>query len=119
MGLLYHVNHLEYFEVARSDWIRKFWRSYREIEDEGFCLVAIEARVRYHKPARYDELVEVHVRPVDWGRSRITFEYVILRPGETDPICTGQTRHCFVDRGGKAVRMPEELRRRLTESYTA
>jgi len=115
MGLLYHVNHLEYFEVARSDWIRKFWRSYRQIEDDGYRLVALEATIRYLKPARYDEELTIRIKPADWGRSRITFAYEIRRRGERQPLCTGETKHCFTDRRGRAVRMPEELRKRLDE----
>jgi acyl-CoA thioester hydrolase len=118
MGLLYHVNHLEYFEVARSDWIRKFWRTYREIEDEGYCLVVLEATIRYIQPAYYDEELVVKVKPTEWGRSRITFAYEIHRRGKREPICTGETRHCFIDRKSRAVKMPEELRKRLDEAIT-
>lgn len=115
MGLLYHVNHLEYFEVARSDWVRKFWRTYREIEDEGYCLVVLEAIIRYIQPAYYDEELVVKVKPTGWGRSRVTFAYEINRRGQREPICTGETRHCFLDRKGRVVKMPDELRKRLDE----
>jgi len=113
MGLLYHVIYLEYFELARSDWVRDFWRPYKEIEDTGHALVVIEAHLKYCRPAFYDDLVKVEVAPVEWGNSRIKFEYTIYREGETEPLCTGSTSHCFIDRNGKATRMPQELKARL------
>ena len=91
MGLLYHVNYLEYFELARSDWVRKYYRPYREIEDEGYALVVIEAKLKYHKPAYYDDNLEVEVMPCDWGHSRLAFKYAIYRQGESEPLCTGKT----------------------------
>jgi acyl-CoA thioester hydrolase len=113
MGLLYHVNYLEYFELARSDWVREFWRPYKEIEDAGYALVVTEAHLKYHRSALYDDMLRVEVVPVQWGNSRIKFEYAIYREGETEPLCTGSTSHCFIDRNGKATRMPPDLRARL------
>lgn len=115
MGLAYHVNYLEYFELARSDWFRQFWRPYREIEDEGYCLVVTEAHIHYLRPASYDDLLRIEVRPEEWGQTRITFSYTVRQENETEPICTGRTVHCFIDRNGKAIHMPAELQRRLAE----
>ncbi|MDP8238502.1 MAG: thioesterase family protein [Candidatus Hatepunaea meridiana] len=116
MGFLYHVNYLEYFELARSDWVRNFWRPYKEIEDEGYSLVVIEVSLKYHRSAFYDDVLKIKTRPTDWGHSRITFEYAIYRKGETDPLCTGRTSHCFVGKDGKVTRMPEGLKETLVDA---
>jgi len=114
MGLLYHVNYLEFFEHARSDWIRAFWKPYKEIEDAGMALVVIEAHLHYLKSGKYDDELEVHAKLTDWGRSRFRFEYVINRVGDIEPLCTGWTAHCFIGRDGKPTKMPEELRAKLS-----
>ena len=113
MGLLYHVTYLEYFELARSSWVRDIWKPYKEIEDEGYCLVVIEARLSYHRSAYYDDELVVEIQPSDWGHNRITFEYTIYRRDDPDPLCTGSTVHCFIGKQGKLTRMPEELKRKL------
>ncbi|MCF7811538.1 acyl-CoA thioesterase [bacterium] len=113
MGLLYHVNYLEYFELARSDWVREYYRPYLEIEDEGYALVVIEVNINYIKPAFYDDNLEVEVFPCDWGHSRLAFRYAIFRKGEPEPLCTGKTSHCFTDGKGKVKRMPKGLKQRL------
>lgn len=111
MGLLYHVNYLEYFEVARSDFIRRFWKPYKEIEDSGLALVVIEAELHYLKSGKYDDLLNVYAEPFSWGRSRFEMRYRIERDGEL--LCTGRTAHCFIDKKGVPTRMPDELRVRL------
>ncbi len=117
MGLLYHVNYLEYFELARSEWIRRFWKPYRRIEDEGLMLVVVEAHLRFHRPAYYDELLEIEARLEDWGRSRLTFAYRIFRTGDDKPLCTGRTGHCFVTGKGELCRIPERLRELLGAAF--
>jgi len=118
MGLLYHVHYLELFEWARSDWVRNCYRPYKELEDDGLTLVAVEATVRYHRPAYYDDLLLVTARPLDWGRSRLEFDYRIAREGEPDAIASGRTAHCFVLREGKPVALPVDFRR-ILESLSA
>ena len=115
MGLLYHVTYLEYFELARSAWVRNFYRPYIEIEDEGFALVVIEAKLGYHKSAYYDDELEVEIKPSDWGRSRLAFEYAIFRKGEATPLCTGRTSHCFIGKNGRVSRIPDDLKKKLDE----
>lgn len=113
MGIVYHVNYIEYFELARSEWIRRFWKPYREIEDEGYFLLVIEVGIQYLHPARYDDLLEVRAFPSDWGNSRVEFEYQIDGKSDGKTICTGFSRHCFADRSGKPVKMPPELKQLL------
>ncbi len=110
MGLLYHVNYLEYFEVGRSDWIRWFWKPYLEIEDAGYALVVIEASIKFIAAGHYDDEISLIVRATEWGRSRLVFEYVMTRQKDNSILCEGRTAHCFIDKTGKPTKMPEELR---------
>lgn len=113
MGLLYHVVYLEYFELARAEWVRHFYKPYLEIENDGYALVVIEASLNYHGPAYYDDELVVETQPCDWGNSRLAFEYAIYRKGESSPLCTGRTSHCFIDKKGNVTRMPDDLRKKL------
>ncbi len=113
MKLLYHINYLEFFEWARSDWVRNYWKPYKELEDAGLILVVLEAKIRYLRPAYYDDELLLYARPYDWGHSRLEFEYKIERLGETQPLCTGHTAHCFLNPQGKPVKMPDDLKELL------
>ena len=113
MGLLYHVNYLEYFEVGRSDWIRWFWKPYKEIEDAGFALVVIEASIKFIAPGRYDDEIDLVVTAMEWGHSRLIFEYKMTHATDGHLICKGRTAHCFIDNIGKPIKMPDPLRELL------
>ncbi len=113
MGFLYHVNYLEYFEVGRSDWIRWFWKPYLEIENAGFAIVAIEANIKFISPGGYDDQISVDVTAVEWGKSRLIFEYRLTRISDQKLLCEGRTTHCFIDTTGKPTKMPDEFRELL------
>ncbi|MFH0764960.1 MAG: thioesterase family protein, partial [Calditrichota bacterium] len=93
MGMVYHVNYLEYFELARSEWIRQVWKPYREIEDAGYALVVIEVKIKFISSAKYDDELEIFAELFDVGRSRLGFTYRVMRPPLNEPLCTGSTRH--------------------------
>jgi acyl-CoA thioester hydrolase len=113
MGLLYHVNYLEYFEIGRSDWIRWFWKPYKEIEDAGFALVVIEASIKFISPGRYDDEIDLVVSATDWGHSRLIFDYKMTDATDGHLLCEGRTAHCFIDKNAKPIKMPDALRELL------
>ncbi len=110
MGFVYHVNYLEYFELARSDWVRTCYRPYIELEDAGFRLVVIKAEINFISPAFYDDVLELFAIPVEWRRSHLRFKYLIFRRGDKKALCVGSSSHCFIDETGKPMRIPEDFR---------
>jgi len=118
MNYCYHVNYLEYFELARSDWIRRLWKPYKELEESEHGLVVTEAHLRYRRPAFYDDELEITVFCNEWGASRLNFLYEIRRSGEAAILCEGSTRLCFVNRSGRPIRIPMELKEILDNLAT-
>ena len=59
MGFAYYANYLRWFEVGRAEMLRSLGTSYRDVEAEGIALPVVEARCRYLKPARYDDLLAI------------------------------------------------------------
>src|SRR5438309_7914556 len=59
MGVVYYGNYLRFFEAARGDWIRNLGLTYAQIEERGIFLPVLEVGVRYLKPARYDDVLEI------------------------------------------------------------
>lgn len=47
MGYVYYGRYLEYFEVARTEMIRSFGLSYRELEENGVMLPVIHSELEY------------------------------------------------------------------------
>ncbi len=62
MGVVYYATYLRFFEGARGEWIRELGLTYAQIEERGIYLPVLEAGVRYLKPARYDDVLEIPLR---------------------------------------------------------
>jgi acyl-CoA thioester hydrolase len=115
MGVAHHSSYFVWFEIARTEWLRATGRSYRDLEDvEGIQLPVVRAGARYRAPARYDDRLEIRALPVSARGARVRFEYEVRREGRVAPVlATGYTEHAAVNREGKPVRVPEDLRRRF------
>ena len=111
MGIVYHANYLPWCEIGRTELIRRLWRSYAALEAEGVMLAVTEATLRYHSPARYDDLVRV-VTTLAQVRSRgVSFEYQIHRVDAegTTRLVSARTDLVAIDRAGAPVRLPPHV----------
>lgn len=106
MGVAYHANYLRWFEVGRAEMLRSLGTSYREVEASGLALPVVEARCRYLRPARYDDLLAIETAVAGLGRASVTFAYRIVREPDGELLASGSTEHCFLDREGRPSRPP-------------
>ncbi|HJS72904.1 MAG TPA: thioesterase family protein [Vicinamibacteria bacterium] len=110
MGVVYYGNYLTWFEVGRADLLRQLGQSYRDIEEsEGIRLPVVEARCRYHRPARYDDVVSIVTRASRPSRAQVQFDYELSRAEDGVLLASGSTRHVAVGRNGKPCRLPQRL----------
>ena len=78
MKYVYYGNYAEYFEVARVELFRSLGMSDDEIEKRGIFLPVSEYKIKYLKPAYYDEILEIHTFIKNVPGVRITFDYEIF-----------------------------------------
>lgn len=127
MGVVYHANYLNWFEIGRTEMIRELGFSYREMEEAGALLPVVDLDVKYHQPARYDDQVTVFTRMIDFSPLRIHYEYEVRRmsgeelsdrdaatmtgekalPGEL--LTSGTTRHVWLNREWKPSRLDKNV----------
>ena len=109
MGVVYYANYMVWFEVARTDLLRSLGWSYREMETAGVSLPVIEAHCEYHRPARYDDLIEVRTEGHMLSPVRMQFNYTVVRD---DGIVAagGHTVHAAVTAQGRVCRLPDRIR---------
>jgi acyl-CoA thioester hydrolase len=113
MGVAYHANHLMWFEVGRTDWLRHRGWTYRDMEGGGFRLPVIEAHCRYRGPARYDDELEIHTNASLDSPARIRFDYEVRLAGSPEVVSVGHTVHAVLGANGRPCRIPERVRRLL------
>ena len=107
-AVVYHANHLRYFEFGRASLMRDAAYPYREIEESGFTYPIVQIGVSYYHPLYYDDSIWIYTRPALLERVRLRFDYVITLEQGGDIACTGFTRHCAVNPAGTPVEVDEK-----------
>ena len=110
MGVAYYANYLVWFEVARADLLRSLGWSYREMEHAGLSLPVIEAHCEYHRPARYDDELEIMTTGRLLSPVRMEFSYEVRRAADGLVAASGKTVHAALDNSGKPCRLPSRIR---------
>jgi len=113
MGVVYHANYLAWCEVGRTEFIRTLGVSYGELEAGGLLLAVADASLRYHAPARYDDIVRVDTTLSDVRSRTVTFEYLIANAASGTRLVSARTLLVSMDADGRTITMPADFRRRL------
>jgi acyl-CoA thioester hydrolase len=77
MGVVYHGNYAQYFEMGRVEWLRNLGISYKWMEENGIMLPVVSLNINYKKPARYDDLLTVKTIFKSQTSVKIEFDYEI------------------------------------------
>jgi len=113
MGVVYHANYLAWCEVGRTELIRQRGRSYAEIERLGIGLAVSDASLRFHAPARYDDLIRISTALTDVRSRSMSFEYIIAHAERGTKLVSATTTLIGLDRDGRIARLPDALREAL------
>src|SRR5271167_1195276 len=109
MGVVYHSNHFIWFEVGRVELLRQLGCSYRDMESQDNCFIAVaEAKCRYRAPARYDEEVLVRTQLLNVRESVIHFGYELHRAEDGALLAEGETTHIVTGADMKIAALPEK-----------
>ncbi len=110
MGVVYYANYFVWFEVARADLLRTLGWSYREMEHAGVSLPVIEAQCKYHRPARYDDELQVRAEGKLLSPIRMEFTYRVVLAADEALAASGRTVHAALDSSGRPCRLPDRIR---------
>ena len=109
MGVVYHSNHLIWFEVGRVELMRQMGFSYRDMERaDGRFIAVAEVTCRYRAPVFYDEEVIVRTRLKTVRESVIIFSYELTRADSGVLLAEGETTHIVTDSAMKIAALPEK-----------
>ncbi len=107
MAIVHHSRYLPYLEAARVDYLRAIGHPYTAWREEGIDSAVLECFVRYRRPLRFDEEVDVHLRLAAVTRTTFQMAYLLDVAGEVR--ATAVTVHGCVDADGRARRLPSWL----------
>lgn len=107
MKVAYYSQYLIWFECGRTELLRQIGYPYSHLEAQGVSLPVVEAWCRYHKPARYDELLSVRTTLTDLPKVRLRLDYEISRCEPHEILAEGYTIHAFLNSEGHPTRAPK------------
>lgn len=109
MSVVYYGNYLTYFEVGRVEYLRQRGLPMSQV-NERIHMPVVEAYVKYMKPARLDELLEVTSRVSEKKRASFKFAYEI-RNESGELVAGGFTRHaCWDPVTSRMIPIPDWLK---------
>lgn len=109
MGVVYHSNHLIWFEVGRVEMMRQMGFSYRDMErEDGRYIAVAEVTCRYRAPVYYDDEVLVRTRLKSVRESVVVFSYELVREVGRTLLAEGETTHIVTDSNFKIAALPEK-----------
>ena len=72
-GIVFYANYLKFFERARTEWLRSLGHQQEQMRVQGGVMfVVTDTTVRYLRPARLDDLIDVTVQVKHAGRAQLT-----------------------------------------------
>ena len=110
MGVVYYANYFMLFERARTELLRLNGLSYKQIEEQGFMLPVLDAHAKYHRSARYDDLLDVTARVVEFDGLKLKTACEVKRDGVL--LVDGDVTLVFLNaQTGRPSRPPENIRK--------
>jgi acyl-CoA thioester hydrolase len=118
MQVVYHSNYLIWCEMGRTEFIRSLGTPYSELERQNVTLAVVEATMRFHAAARYDNLIRVTTTVSDVRSRTISFAYVITNAETGEKFVTASTKLASLTRDNKLTTLPDYLRKLLENAVT-
>lgn len=115
MGVVHHGNYAQYLEIARIDWLRQFNISYGQMEKDGIMLPVYSMEFRFHKPAVFDDILNLKTRLKELPSVKIAFEYEIYNE-KKELLTSASTVLVFMDSKTKRpIRCPQFILDKIQE----
>jgi tol-pal system-associated acyl-CoA thioesterase len=105
-GIVYYANYLRFFERGRSE-ILESLRIPMDLVVQPDCrLVVHEVRVKFRRPARLGDRLEVLTSMLRASEYRLTFRQQVKRRGEDEALVSGEVDVVAIDQDGTLKELP-------------
>jgi acyl-CoA thioester hydrolase len=110
--VVYYANYLKYMERGRTELLRDMGFELADLHKQDTLFVVAEANIKYHSPARYNDVLDVTTSITEHSSVTLTFHYEICN--QKGVLCvSGDVKAACVDGKGKVKRIPGEVVEKL------
>lgn len=115
-GIVYYANYLRFFERARTEWLRSLGVSHRESAAvDGVQFVVRDLSVSYHRPARLDDRLTMHLQLVECRRASIVLRQWATPADDATLLVEAEVRIAAVRcDSGRPAPLPSRLLSRIS-----
>ncbi|MDS4027019.1 MAG: tol-pal system-associated acyl-CoA thioesterase [Candidatus Contendobacter sp.] len=110
-GVVYYANYLKFLERARTEWLRA--RGFEQdalLRDRRLLFAVRRLEMDYHRPARFNDWLEVISQVARAGHASLTFAQTIQRVGSAEVLCDARVKvACIGAESFQACRIPRDL----------
>ncbi|MBL3588921.1 MAG: tol-pal system-associated acyl-CoA thioesterase [gamma proteobacterium endosymbiont of Lamellibrachia anaximandri] len=110
-GVVYYANYLKFMERTRTEWLRSLgFEQDRMLQQDGVIFAVSKVEVSYHRPAGFNDALEVSAQIERKGRVSLTFYQEVRRPSDNALLVSGRIKVACVDASRmRPAPIPEDL----------
>jgi acyl-CoA thioester hydrolase len=106
-GVVYYANYLRWLERSRTEFLRSRGIELAAWMQKGVWFSVAECNVKYRRPARYDDLLDVTTEMEELGGAAFWLKNEVVRQGEL--LAEARVRIACMGEDGRAKRVPPEI----------
>jgi acyl-CoA thioester hydrolase, YbgC/YbaW family len=109
MGVVHHSNYVNYYEVVRTEMLREYGTTYKDLEKSGVMLPIHEVKMNFYSPAFYDDHLTIKLTMRKMPNVKMIFDHEIFNE-QGVLINTGYVVLVFMNATTrKACRAPQKI----------
>lgn len=117
-GVIHHSVYPVWFEMGRTELLRANGVAYKDLEAGGIFFVVAELRIKYRRPAFYDEELLLETTCSNVTAGKVEHTYRLIRKGTGLLLAEGSSVLACVTGEGNIRRMPSFLFPQAQQSTT-
>ena len=105
--VVHHSVYPVWFEMGRTELLRANGLAYKKLEEAGVFFAVAELYIKYRRPAKYDEKLELLTTCSKVTAGRVEHTYKLSRCGDGVVLAEGSSVLACLDGKGEVRRAPE------------
>lgn len=116
VGIVFFGSFSAYMDVGRMDYLNNL--GLQRLDGHVRDLIpgaVVRAHLEFRSPARYNDLLLLHVRVARLGRTSYTFHFLMTQKRTRDVVALGELTLVWLDADFRPTALPEAFRRAVMD----
>jgi acyl-CoA thioester hydrolase len=111
VGIVFFGSFALYFDVGRMDYLAQLGLHHLDgVVKDLIPGAVVHQESHFHSPARYNDILVVHVRMARIGTTSYTFQFLLQQKRTRTVVCTGSLTLAWLDDDFKPMTIPDAFR---------